>query len=823
MTEPAVPENCAAPGDPTPDGDRSDASTARKLPEYRSLLGRAVCVAQWAVAGLVAVWDTLVLRAWIAAIVTALLALLFLGFDQTSDLLLGIMYDIDSGQVGVLSGEQPWAGVWRYLAFWVASMLLIAVLGLATRITGAPRDRPSDSGNDEKILERVRPCAWLIVVLSTVIMHASALQTLPRAQGEPYLVSIVILVCCGIPWAAGKQFKGKTILLWSLAIATAAFYAWVMFKEGTNERWSLIFFVRWMEWITIAVIAIVAWFAWPKQAIGWPGLVLGVLWVVLALVVYARSVQLPQQIGSLATALSHIAFITASAAALIYIARRWTFAGRRPDIAIVLVLIAVVWWSLSNERIGQEKLASQPAATSAVKQASDTKRSAYAIHADGGGLRAALFTATILSLADDITCGRFGTHVFAASGVSGGALGIATWAMLRQELVSAQESEASAWSECKTADIPALVKQAPLQPPGKWFNVPLPLTNLVYGTLVRDHLAGPLAAMLTPEQPFSRNAHRGQALVDSWQASALRTIREKLPNRSSPEGYTINLGQLDAGLKARPKLIFTATDADSGNRVVMSNIGWKPYAAFKNMQIGVAALNSARFPIISPPGVIHTPKGGMRVVDGGFYDNSGAASLREILLAASAHKSAPMPKQLRTLRIDGNPLEDPDARCEKFADLLLEKKYTPVRSIWKYGPAPHRSPKHDVPTADSVPSFSGLSSLSAYWNARSARSREAVRSVNSTELRGIVKTVLDPFSENPLTKFDPACIDRLPEAAEADDAARKCVALNQFICLASANARFGPLGWYLSNAAALDIMNWAYYVLMDSAFLRNQL
>jgi hypothetical protein len=90
-----------------------------------------------------------------------------------------------------------------------------------------------------------------------------------------------------------------------------------------------------------------------------------------------------------------------------------------------------------------------------------------------------------------------------------------------------------------------------------------------------------------------------------------------------------------------------------------------------------------------------------------------------------------------------------------------------------------------------------------------------------------VETVLEPFSENPLTKFDSACIDRLPESApesaDADDPAQKCVALNQFVCLASANARFGPLGWYLSTAAALDIVNWAYYVLMDSPFLSNQL
>ncbi|WP_156175454.1 hypothetical protein [Bradyrhizobium sp. LTSP849] len=878
MTEPAPPENRGAAGDPIPDADRIEAPAARrKLSDWRWLLGQLTCVLRWGVANFVIVWDTLVLRAWIAVLVTAILAALFLWADQTPDLLLGIMFDIDLGQFHVLSGEQLQAGVRRYAAFWIASVSLVAVLGLTVRITGVPRDQLSGSGQDPKMLEPVRLCAWVIVVLATIIMHSAALQTLRRAPGEPLLVSIVVLVCCGIRWAPGKEFRGKSVLLWSSGIVAAAFCASMLFTEGMNERWSLTFFVRWAEWATITAIVLAALFAGAKQTVAWPRALLGLLWVLLALIVYAGPVELPQQIGSLATALSHIAFITASAAALICVARRWIFAGRRSDIAVVLAVIAAIWWSGSSEKIGQEQLAGQPGAAPAVKQESDTKTLAYAIHADGGGLRAALFTATILSLADDLTCGRFGTHVFAASGVSGGALGIATWAMLRQELVSAQKSEASAWSECKAADVPALVKRLSLPQPRQQLNIPSPLTKLVYGTLVRDHLAAPLAAMLTPELPFSRNAHRGQALVDSWQASALQAIRKELADRSSPEGYTINLGRLDAGLKVRPKLIFTATDADSGDRVVMSNIDWEGYAAFKNMQLGVAALNSARFPIISPPGVIRTPIGWRRVVDGGFYDNSGAASLRqilidastyaneplpqhlktlrndsppevmrppigwtlvvdrafydnsraaslrEILIAASAHTPEPMPAHLRTLRIDGNPSDGLDTTCETFADVLLKKHYTPVRSIWKYGPAPLRSTKDGVPTADSVPSFNGLSSLSAFWNARSARSREAVQSLKSTELRGIVETELHPFSENPLAEFDSVCVDQLPDEAVANDSERQCVAHNQAMCLAAANAHFGPLGWYLSNAAALDIMNWASHVLAESPFLREQL
>lgn len=827
MTEPADRENCTAASDgvrrtPSADGIEARRATSKPL-DWPSVLKRITCVVRQAAASFVVIWDTLVFRAWIAAVITAILAVLFLWSDQTSDLMLGIMYDIDLGQVGALSNEQLWTGVWRYLAFWIASVSLIGVLGLTARITGASRDwlpavRPSI---DEVIFRPVRLCAWVIVILSTGIMHLSALQALPRVRGEPYAVSIIVLACIGIRWAARKQFRRKTFLLGSFGIATAAFCAWVMFMEGTSQGWRLTFFVRWAEWITIAGIVLIALFAWTKQTVPRPGSLLGLLWIILVFIVYVWPVQLSQEIGSIATTIFHLSFITASAAGLVYAARRWTFVGKRPDLAIVLVLATVIWWSASREQLGQEQLPAHAAVASEVKQTSDLGTLAYAIYADGGGLRAALFTATILSLADDLTCGQFGTHVFAGSGVSGGALGIATWAMLRQELMSAQKSATLAWSDCKIANVPAQLARMLDQPPRGYFDLPVPLTNLVFGTLVRDHLAQPLAVMLTPDLTFSRKARRGQALVDSWQASALQTIRARLANRSSPEAYAVRLGALDAGLKDRPMLIFTATDADTGDRVVMSNIEWEPYAEFKNMSLGVAVLNSARFPIVSPSGAIETANGWVRVVDGGFYDNSGAASLREILVAAAAQKDKHIPPHLEVLRINGNPREESDARCVNLTKVLVDRGYVLVRTI--SGGTPNRSTEQDVPAAATVPSFTGLSSLSAFWNARSARAREAVRSLNSTESPGIVETVLDPFAEDPLPMFDSKCINVLPQATDADDAARQCIARDQAICFAAANARFGPLGWSVSNAAAQDIMWLAVQGLARSRFFRDQL
>src|SRR5690606_37338373 len=56
----------------------------------------------------------------------------------------------------------------------------------------------------------------------------------------------------------------------------------------------------------------------------------------------------------------------------------------------------------------------------------------FVVAAAGGGLRAAYWTALLLAEMDDRTCGQFGRHVLAASGVSGGSLGLALYAAQRR-------------------------------------------------------------------------------------------------------------------------------------------------------------------------------------------------------------------------------------------------------------------------------------------------------------------------------------------------------------------------------------------------------
>ena len=78
----------------------------------------------------------------------------------------------------------------------------------------------------------------------------------------------------------------------------------------------------------------------------------------------------------------------------------------------------------------------------------------------------------------------------------------------------------------------------------------------------------------------------------------------------------------------------------NGKRIVASNLKFQPLDGFDlfdgmptaDMALSTAVHNSARFTYVSPAGSLY--KGGVlfgRVVDGGYFENSGAASLRELI------------------------------------------------------------------------------------------------------------------------------------------------------------------------------------------------
>ena len=66
--------------------------------------------------------------------------------------------------------------------------------------------------------------------------------------------------------------------------------------------------------------------------------------------------------------------------------------------------------------------------------------------------------------------------------------------------------------------------------------------------------------------------------------------------------------------------------------------GKKPDDGFDDVFLSTAAHNSARFPLISPPGSVRNRDGAIvdRIVDGGYFENSGALGAKELVLAIRA-------------------------------------------------------------------------------------------------------------------------------------------------------------------------------------------
>ncbi len=266
------------------------------------------------------------------------------------------------------------------------------------------------------------------------------------------------------------------------------------------------------------------------------------------------------------------------------------------------------------------------------------------ICAEGGGVRAAYWAARLFAYLEDTTRKYpdqyvpFSSRVMAISGVSGGSLGAATFsALLDQNPV---------------ADGP---KAKP-----DWFY------EHVANFLGRDHLSAPLAsaAFIDTTQrilPFSLFDQRDRAVglelawEHAWRESLLSV--EKDPQgfcgfdddfrtlwRKRGDPYTEPPGSRNRWM---PSLFFNGTSVELGGRIVVSDCripsGDYPgaqdalhllklhNAKGEEFEPGLFRLSTAvnfstRFPGISPSGEIPPLKGQLpqRVVDGGYYDNSGA-------------------------------------------------------------------------------------------------------------------------------------------------------------------------------------------------------
>jgi hypothetical protein len=163
--------------------------------------------------------------------------------------------------------------------------------------------------------------------------------------------------------------------------------------------------------------------------------------------------------------------------------------------------------------------------------------------------------------------------------------------------------------------------------------------------LGQDFLAPTIGYMLYPDAlaRFSllpcTACDRSRGLEESW----AEDWRRLMPDDPAHDWFQRKLPSLKNGQDGLPHLILNAASVSDGKRVVQSNLDFLPPEAYdlldkrldtSRLTLAGAVHNSARFPYVSPGGLVYTrsPKAEWDyLVDGGYFENSGVATINAIL------------------------------------------------------------------------------------------------------------------------------------------------------------------------------------------------
>jgi hypothetical protein len=227
----------------------------------------------------------------------------------------------------------------------------------------------------------------------------------------------------------------------------------------------------------------------------------------------------------------------------------------------------------------------------------------------GGGISAAYWTASTLAYLEQKFGAPFTERLFAVSGVSGGSLGAATYVALKR-------------AGLETGQADALLDQV-REVHGQDFLSPV-VAGMLFPDLVQRFLPVPIGL-----------ADRQRFLERSWEAAFDGEARALFKDPfqgfySGPEAAAL------------PSLLLNTTIVETGQRGVFSNLRvdgppqvidlLEPRYGLGGVRTNAAAGGSARFTNVSPAGTVHFEDSDtLRLVDGGYFENSGAASMTDLI------------------------------------------------------------------------------------------------------------------------------------------------------------------------------------------------
>ena len=299
-------------------------------------------------------------------------------------------------------------------------------------------------------------------------------------------------------------------------------------------------------------------------------------------------------------------------------------------VGLMLMLVVPIAGGWAAERVGAYKieaggpLIERPTIEKAAADAGVSKdggRAPIILVLEGGASRSAVWSLSVMRMLDAATGGRFSQQLFAISSVSGGSLAAVTYAMLRGHNPAG----------------------SPIGGAGFWARASPGLTALAHADLLSS----------TAARLFTVDIATGLAT----RATALGAAFEEIWFSTDGFGFNPHAAKTFLALrgdKTAPQLLLNGTDVGTGSRVITSTLAFKNTMNDSLDLLGIlngdvsaadAVLNSARFPIISPPGLIPLSDGEsnmLTVVDGGVFEGYGARTAHEVAFALREYGAMPI-------------------------------------------------------------------------------------------------------------------------------------------------------------------------------------
>jgi hypothetical protein len=307
------------------------------------------------------------------------------------------------------------------------------------------------------------------------------------------------------------------------------------------------------------------------------------------------------------------------------------------------------------------------------KYPSEPNHPVYIVATEGGGIRAAYWTASVLTALQD-AAPQFSDHVFAISAVSGGSLGATTFTSL-----VADSNRVKAESDCDILNKPENQKTfrfAAQQALSYDFLAPT-LASLLHADLVQRFL------------PIGFIPDRAKALETGWERGWRTHIRTA--SGADDDFFSGGFAKMyaDHGNALLPSLFLNGTIVEQGQRTITSNclLGNDIPDSYdtltqlgSDVRLSTAAHNSARFTYVSPVGSMLNPGLIDHIADGGYFENSGGQTAADIIRKVLSPAPSNVKVKLILIRFQevdptGKPV--PPSGPTRFANEVL----SPLRAL----------------------------------------------------------------------------------------------------------------------------------------------